>query len=143
MNQIWSVKVLLMIVKIVQWPREALFKKSTLSIMSSHLTSHLLSPNLFPPLPTLAADPNIVPATSVPNPPDPLPPDPSPKPTKPVATAFPTTIPLAVNPKKVWTSLFKTLPKNAGSYKPMHFELTRDGSVKPLPTMVQEEGIKY
>jgi hypothetical protein len=42
-----------------------------------------------------------------------------------------------------WSSLFKSLPRNAGSYKPIHFDIPRDKPNTVLPDVVKEEGIKY
>lgn len=42
--------------------------------------------------------------------------------------------------KPDFASLFRSLPRNAGQYKPLHFDINKDGS---LPDLVKEAGLKY
>jgi hypothetical protein len=46
-------------------------------------------------------------------------------------------------PKSNWSNLFKSLPRNAGSYKPIHFDISRDKPSLDLPDLVKVEGLNY
>lgn len=45
-----------------------------------------------------------------------------------------------LNGKLDFASLFRSLPRNAGHYEPIQFDINKDGS---LPDLVKEEGLKY